>query len=109
MTDEHSPQSAALPPMTTVEYAERRTVSRHAHTPTAYRRTEIQLRETPVRDETLLHQKDAVTETQALLSMQTAHRLLNDLQTIVSVFPLQSPALANAEAAFAEHRSSGRL
>ena len=64
-----------------------------------YRRAEIQLREIIARDESLLRLKDETIKNQALLSSESDHRLLNDLQMIVSLLSLQSRATGNAEAA----------
>ena len=64
-----------------------------------YRRTELQLRDIIAFDESLLRQKDETIQNQALLSSESDHRLLNDLQIVVSLLSLQSRATANAEAA----------
>ncbi len=63
------------------------------------RRAELQLREIIAVDESLLRQKDETIQNQALLSSESDHRLLNDLQMIVSLLSLQSRATANTEAA----------
>ena len=64
-----------------------------------HRRAELQLREIIALDENLLRQKDETIQNQALLSSESAHRLLNDLQMIKSPPSSQSRATANAEAA----------
>jgi len=64
-----------------------------------YRQAELQLREIIALDESLLRQKDEMIQNQALLSSESDHRLLNDLQMIVGLLSLQSRATANAEAA----------
>jgi two-component sensor histidine kinase len=64
-----------------------------------HRRAEIRLRETIVQDEGLLQQKDEQIRNQELLSRESDHRLLNDLQLIVSALSLQSRTSVNAEAA----------
>lgn len=64
-----------------------------------YRRTELQLRETIALDQSLLRQKDEMIQNQKLLSSESDHRLLNDLQMIVSLLSLQSRASENAETA----------
>lgn len=64
-----------------------------------HRRAEIRLREIIAQDKTLLRQKDELIRNQELLSKESTHRLLNDLQLIVSVLSLQSRASENAEAA----------
>ena len=63
------------------------------------RSTEIRLRRTLACEEALLTQKDALIEQQELLSKESDHRLLNNLQMIVSLLSLQSRASPNAEAA----------
>ena len=57
------------------------------------------MREALAQNETLLRQKDELIQNQALLSKESDHRLLNDLQVIVSLLSLQSRASANAEVA----------
>lgn len=64
-----------------------------------YRRGQLQLRDIIALDERLLRQKDETIQNQALLSSESDHRLLNDLQMIISLLSLQSRATANAEAA----------
>ena len=64
-----------------------------------YRRAELQLREIIALDESLLRQKDETIQNQELLSSESDHRLLNDLQMIVSLLSLQSRATANTEVA----------
>jgi len=99
VTIEQLRHSADLPPLTIFECLERRTVASYKSRLTAYRRTEIRLREALARDEILLHQKDELIQNQALLSKESDHRLLNDLQVIVSLLSLQSRASTNAEVA----------
>ena len=109
MTIEHLPHSTDSLPIIKCESAERRTVASYKRRLTAYRRTEIWLRKALARDEILLRQTDELIQNQALLSKEFDHRLLNDLQVIVSLLPLQSGALANAEVDFAEHQTSERV
>jgi two-component system, sensor histidine kinase PdtaS len=99
MTVEHLPHSADSPPIITLESLERRTVASCKRKLTAYRRTEIRLRAALAQDDALLRQKDELIQDQALLSKESDHRLLNDLQVIVSLLSLQSRASANAEVA----------
>ena len=99
MTIEHLPHSADSPPITTFESPEFRTVASYKRRLTAYRRTETRLRAALARDDALLHQKDELIQNQALLSKESDHRLLNDLQVVVSVLSLQSRASANVEVA----------
>jgi two-component sensor histidine kinase len=99
MAIEHLPHSTDSPPITTFESLERRTVASYKRRLTAYRRAEIRLRGALARDDALLRQKDELIQNQALLSKESDHRLLNDLQVIVSLLSLQSRASANAEVA----------
>jgi two-component system, sensor histidine kinase PdtaS len=94
MSIEHLPYNADLPPNT-----ERRTVETYERELTKHRRTEVQLREALARDVALLRQKDEVIKQLELLSKECDHRLLNDLQMILSLLSLQSRASANAEIA----------
>ena len=79
--------------------SEHRTAASYERELERYRRAELQLREIIALDESLLRQKDETIQNQALLSSESDHRLLNDLQMIVSLLSLQSRATANAEAA----------
>jgi two-component sensor histidine kinase len=99
MTIEHWPHSTDLPPFITFESRERCTVASYKRRLKAHRRTEIRPREALARDDALLRQKDELIQNQALLSKESDHRLLNDLQVIVSLLSLQSRAAANAEVA----------
>ena len=99
MTHEHLPASIDSPPLITFESQERRTVASYKRRLTAHRRTEIRLREALARDDVLLRQKDELIQNQALLSKESDHRLLNDLQVIVSLLSLQSRASVNSEVA----------
>jgi len=64
-----------------------------------HERAEIRLRDALAREEALLRQKDELIQQQELLSKESDHRLLNNLQMIVSLLSLQSRASANPEAA----------
>jgi two-component sensor histidine kinase len=64
-----------------------------------HRRTEVQLREIIAGHESLLRKKDETIQDLALLSSESDHRFLNDLQMIVSLLLLQSRTTPNAEAA----------
>jgi two-component system, sensor histidine kinase PdtaS len=90
MTIEHSPHSTDLPANTIFESPESRTVA-------SYERELTRLRQAHVRDEALLRQKDGLIQQQELSSKESDHRLLNDLQMIVSLLSLQSRASVNAE------------
>ena len=81
------------------ESPERRTVASYERELTQHRRTEIQLREALARRRACFVKKTRLIQHQALLSKESDHRLLNDLQMIVSLLSLQSRATTNAEAA----------
>jgi two-component sensor histidine kinase len=74
-----------------------------------YRQGELQLKEIIARDESLIRHKDEALQNQALLSSESNHRLLNDLQIIVSLLSLQSRATANAEAAWQLSAAADRI
>jgi two-component system, sensor histidine kinase PdtaS len=78
--------------------SEHRTVASYERELERYRRAELQLRKIIAFDESLLRQKDETIQNQALLSTESNHRLLNDLQMVVSLLSLQSRAAANTEA-----------
>jgi two-component sensor histidine kinase len=60
--------------------------------------TEIQLREALGREEALLRQKDDLIERLVLSQRESVHRLLNGMQTIVSLLSLQSRSTTDPEA-----------
>ena len=62
-------------------------------------RTEMQLREVIAQDQSQLRHKDELLENQLLLSSESDHRLMNDLQMVVSLLSLQSRTTLNPEAA----------
>jgi len=64
-----------------------------------YRNIEARLREALAEDKALLRQKDSLLQQQDLLNRESDHRLLNDLQMIVSLLSLQGRASGNAETA----------
>jgi two-component system, sensor histidine kinase PdtaS len=99
MTIEHFSYSADPPPNTEFESQERRTVASYERELTRLRCREMRLREALARKEALVRQKDELIQQQEVLSRESDHRLLNDLQMVVSLLSLQSRASANAEAA----------
>ena len=99
MTIEHLPHRTDAPPIVAIQGPECRTVASCKRRLAAQRLTEIRLRAALARNEILLRQKDALIQNQALLSKESDHRLLNDLQVIVSLLSLQSRASANTEVA----------
>jgi len=64
-----------------------------------YRSMEICLRDALAESEALLRQKDELLQRQELLSRESDHRLMNDLQMTISLLSLQSRSSTNAEAA----------
>ena len=91
--------SADTSPTVTIRRLEHRTSASYERELERYRQAELQLKEIIALDERLLRQKDETLQNQALLSSESNHRLLNDLQIIVSLLSLQSRATANAAAA----------
>ena len=61
------------------------------------KKTESRLREALTQDAILLRKKDALIEQQELMSKESDHRFLNDLQMVVSLLSLQGRAATNAE------------
>jgi two-component sensor histidine kinase len=64
-----------------------------------YRAMEIRLRDALAESEARLRQKEELIQRQELLSRESDHRLMNDLQMTISLLSLQSRASTNAEAA----------
>ena len=96
---QHASHNVEIAPAAPDRCSEHRTVASYERELERYRQAELQLREIIALDESLLRQKDETIQNQALLSSESDHRLLNDLQMIVSLLSLQSRATANAEAA----------
>jgi two-component system, sensor histidine kinase PdtaS len=99
MAVEHLPHSVGLRTNVALENPECSTVESCNRKLKVYRRREARLREALARDDALLHQKDELIQNQALMSNESEHRLLNDLQVIVSLLSLQSRSSPNAEVA----------
>jgi two-component sensor histidine kinase len=57
------------------------------------------LRQSPVREDNLLREKDEFIQQQDMVHKESDHRLVNGLQLVVSILSLQSRASANAEVA----------
>ena len=74
-----------------------------------HRATEAQLRKALAQDEVRLRQKDELIGRQDLLSKESDHRLLNDLQIVVSLLSLQSRTEVNAEIASQLACAAGRV
>ena len=60
---------------------------------------EIRLSDALAEGEARLRQRDASIQRQELLSRESDHRLMNDLQMTISLLSLQSRSATNAEAA----------
>ena len=91
----HSPCTlttiAASPARRTIESCERELIQQRA--------LEIRLRDALAESEAQLREKDELIQRQELLSKESDHRLMNDLQMTISLLSLQSRASTNAEAA----------
>ncbi len=113
MAIEHLPHSADSPPNIIFEVTSDRTVASYERELKGerirHRRTEIRLCEALAQEETLLRQKDELIRQQEILSKESDHRLLNDLQMIVSLLSLQSRASANPEVASQLAAASDRV
>jgi two-component sensor histidine kinase len=96
MTIQHLPHEPDPFPIVSSEC---RTIASCKRKLAAHQRTKIRLRAALARDEALLRQKDELIKNQVLLSNESDHRLLNDLQVIVSLLSLQSRASKNPEVA----------
>lgn len=99
MTIEHVPYRTDSPVNLAFGSPERRSAASYERELTRHRSTEIRLREALAREAALLRQQNDVIQQLELSSKECDHRLLNDLQMIVSLLSLQSRASANAEAA----------
>ena len=91
----HSPpiltMVAGSPAHRTLESCERELIQQ--------RSLEIRLRDALAESEAQLRRKDEVIQRQELLSKESDHRLMNDLQMTISLLSLQSRGSTNAEAA----------
>ena len=96
MTTERSSCCSDLPPGVIFQNAGQ---CLPAAEPTDCRLTEIQLRSVLARSEARIRQQDELIQRQDLLSKESDHRLMNDLQMTISLLSLQSRASTNAEAA----------
>jgi two-component system, sensor histidine kinase PdtaS len=64
-----------------------------------HRSTEIRLRDALAESEARIRQQDELIQKQELLSRESDHRLMNDLQMTISLLSLQSRSATNEEAA----------
>src|SRR5664279_1856386 len=97
MSIEQSRSSANKPPSAIIAGAGPRTAASYETELTELRDAGIRLREEIAHDEDLLRQKDEAIDQLDLLSRESNHRLLNDLQIVVSLLSLQSRKAADPE------------
>jgi len=88
-----------LTPILTFSKSSRRTVESYERQLIQYRSMEIRLRDALAESEARLRQQEELVQKQELLSRESDHRLMNDLQMTISLLSLQSRSAANAEAA----------
>lgn len=79
--------------------ARRTTIESYERELIQYRAMEIRLREALAESEARVRQQDELIQRQDLLSKESDHRLMNDLQMTISLLSLQSRSSTNAEAA----------
>src|ERR1039458_1919184 len=79
--------------------AARRTVERCKRKLVQYRSLEIRLRDELAESQARLRRQDELIQRQELLSRESDHRLMNDLQMTISLLSLQSRSATNPEAA----------
>jgi len=77
----------------------RRSVDSYERELIQYRSMEIRLRDALAESEARLRQQEELIQKQELLSRESDHRLMNDLQMTISLLSLQSRSAPNAEAA----------
>jgi two-component sensor histidine kinase len=99
MSIEQSPSRANKPPSAIFAGEEPRTAASYETELTELRDVGIRLREEVAHDEDLLRQKDEAIDQLDLLSRESNHRLLNDLQIVVSLLSLQSRKAEDPETA----------
>ncbi len=88
-----------LPPALTFSNPERRSIESLERELIQYRSMEIRLRDALAESEARLGRQDELIQKQELLSRESDHRLMNDLQMTISLLSLQSRSSNNAEAA----------
>jgi two-component system, sensor histidine kinase PdtaS len=87
------------PPVLTFLKSPRRTADSYERELIQYRSMEIRLRDALAKSEARLRQQEELIQKQELLSRESDHRLMNDLQMTISLLSLQSRSTTNAEAA----------
>lgn len=88
-----------MPFILTFSSSARRTVDSYERELIQRRSLEMRLRDALAESEARLRQKDELIRKQELLSRESDHRLMNDLQMTISLLSLQSRSATNAEAA----------
>jgi len=88
-----------LTPILTFSNPVRRTVESYERELIQYKSLEIRLRYALAESEARLRQQEELIQKQELLSRESDHRLMNDLQMTISLLSLQSRSATNAEAA----------
>lgn len=83
----------------TFSSSERRSVDSYERELVQHRFMEIRLRDALAESEARLRQQDELIRKQELLSRESDHRLMNDLQMTISLLSLQSRSAQTAEAA----------
>ena len=91
--------SARVSALLDFESPERRTADSYERELAKHRATESKLRRAAARDQALLRRKGDQIRHQEMLTEECHHRLLNNLQMIVSQLSMQSRKEANAGAA----------
>ncbi len=80
-------------------YSARRTIESYERELIQHRAIEIRLRDALAESEARIRLQDELIQRQDLLSKESDHRLMNDLQMTISLLSLQSRSSTNAEAA----------
>ncbi|MGZ5870685.1 MAG: sensor histidine kinase [Bradyrhizobium sp.] len=88
-----------LLPILTFSNPPRRTVESYERELNQYRSVAMRLRDALAQSRARLRQQDDLIQRQELLSRESDHRLMNDLQMTISLLSLQSRSSTNAEAA----------
>jgi len=88
-----------LTPILTFSNSARRTVDSYERELIQHRSMAIRLRDALAESEARLRQQEELIQKQELLSRESDHRLMNDLQMTISLLSLQSRSATNPEAA----------
>jgi hypothetical protein len=88
-----------LTPILTFSNSARRTIESYERELIQYGSMEIRLRDALTESEARLRQQEELIQKQELLSRESDHRLMNDLQMTISLLSLQSRSATNPEAA----------